>query len=129
MQVYLLTAVGCGMVAAAAGCSSFGSGVKGSSFKGPLVALMPTAGLEAGISGMSKGAGLGGAEVSAAVVPVAGTSLGFVAVSLGASAEGVWASAAFGGTGAVAPTGSGAEKQHVSLWVSLRHIGKSALAA
>jgi hypothetical protein len=102
--LYLLAGVGSGTVAAAeaaaaAGCSSLGSGLKGSSFNGPLVALMPAAGLEAGISGMSRGAGFGGTAASAVVV--AGTSVG-------ASVEVVWASAAVGGAGTVAPTGSGA---------------------
>jgi hypothetical protein len=101
-SLYLLAGVGSGTVAAAAaaaGCSSLGSGLKGSSFNGPLVALMPAAGLEAGISGMSRGAGFGGTAASAVVV--AGTSVG-------ASVEVVWASAAVGGAGTVAPTGSGA---------------------
>jgi hypothetical protein len=109
-SLYLLAGVGSGTVAAAeaaaAGCSSLGSGLKGSSFNGPLVALMPAAGLEAGISGMSRGAGFGGTAASAVVV--AGTSVGLAEESVGASVEGVWASAAVGGAGTVAPTGSGA---------------------
>lgn len=55
------------MGAGATGCSSRGSAPKGSSLSGPLVALIPAAGLGAGISGISSVVGLEGAEVSVAV--------------------------------------------------------------
>jgi hypothetical protein len=99
-----------GVGAGATGFSSLGSALNGSSFKGPLVALMPAAGLDAGSSGMSTGAGFDGAAAS--VVVVLGTSAGFVAALVGASVEDVGAEAAVGGTGAVAPTGSGAENRN-----------------
>jgi hypothetical protein len=64
---------------------------------------MPTAGLEAGISGKTRGVD------ASAVVVVVGASAGFVAASVGASVEDACAEAAFGGAGTVAPAGSGAE--------------------
>jgi hypothetical protein len=88
-----------------------GSAPKGSSFNGPLVALMPAAGLEVGMFGMSKGSGLGGAAVSTDVDGV-GAVAGFVASSAWTLDEVVWASVAVGGTGAVAPAGSGAKSRN-----------------
>jgi hypothetical protein len=73
---------------------------------------------------MSSAAGLDGSEAPADVV-VVGASAGFVAASVGASVEVVGAEAAVGGTGAVAPAGSGAENRIVSPWVSLRDLGNS----
>lgn len=74
---------------------------------GPLVALMPSAGFDAGIWGMSKASGLGAA--GSAVVVAVGASAGVDAASAaGALVAGVCAEAAVWGTGAAAPAGSGA---------------------
>jgi hypothetical protein len=85
---YFSAGVGCGavevVVAGAAGCSALGSAPNGSSLRGPLVALMPAAGLDAGTSGKSIGAAFGGAAES---VEAADTSVSFASTSLGASAE------------------------------------------
>jgi hypothetical protein len=116
-MLYLSAGVGCvvGVAAGtgATGCSSLGSAPKGSSLSGPLVALMPAAGFEAGISGISRGAGFGGAAAS---VDVPGVSTGFASASLGASVVDVWAEAAFGGAGATAPAGSGADRRGSSVY-------------
>jgi hypothetical protein len=95
-----------GVGAGATGCSCLGSAPKGSSFNGPLVALIPAAGLEAGIDGMSRGGAAGSVDED-----VVGTSVDLVAPA-GASVEDVWAEAALGGAGTVAPTGSGAESRN-----------------
>jgi hypothetical protein len=102
-----------GVGAGATGCSCLGSAPKGSSFNGPLVALMPAAGFEAGMVGISKDSGLGGAAVSTDVDAVgAEAGVGFVTSLAWASDEVVWAVVAVGGTGAVAPAGSGAKNRN-----------------
>jgi hypothetical protein len=97
-----------GVGTGAAASSFFGSALNGSSFNGPLVALMPAADFAAGISDISGSAAFGGAAVSAAA---AGVSTGLVSASLGASGVAVCAEAALGGAGTAAPAGSGAERQ------------------
>jgi hypothetical protein len=99
------TAAAAGVGAGAAGCSAFGSVLKSKSSPiGPLVALMPGAGLDVGITGGSSGAaGVGAGAVS---VGFASTALGSDAVD----AAGSWEAAAVGGAGAVAPAGSGPRK-------------------
>jgi hypothetical protein len=110
----LVAAGAAGVGAGATGCSCLGSAPKGSSFNGPLVALMPVAGFAAGMVGISRASGLAGAAVSADVDGV-GAPAGLVASSVWATDGVVCASAAVGGTGAVAPAGSGAKRVIVSL--------------
>lgn len=101
-----------GDAAVALGAAGFGTGATGTSSLvsvpkfgtspiGPLVALMPVAGLLTGIVGKSWGA--------------AAASVVFASVFVGVSVAEGWAEAAVGGAGAVAPAGSGAEKQKMSV--------------
>jgi hypothetical protein len=89
--IYFSTGVGCGALVAvgtaeagagALGCSSLGTGLKGSSFNGPLVALMPAAGLEAGISGMSRDVVVAGAGASAGADGADKSVAGFAVASV-----------------------------------------------
>jgi hypothetical protein len=91
-------ALGCSLAASSTGLSSLKLGSWG---RGPLVALMPLAGLLLGAVGSSTGAG----EVVDWVV-VAGASAVLVSVSLGTSG----AEATVEDVGATALAGSGAER-------------------
>lgn len=72
-------------VAGATACSCLASEPKsGSSNRGPLVALMPAAGLLAGIVGKSKGA-----AGAVSVVVVVGASVALASASTGAAVAGV----------------------------------------
>ncbi|KAF2242207.1 hypothetical protein BU26DRAFT_156823 [Trematosphaeria pertusa] len=99
-------AAGAGAGAAAAGSSSFSK--SGRSVIGPLVALMPGAGL-GGIDAGSEAVGAG------AGVVVAGVSVAFASAGFGSDGAvvGCCASAAVGGGGATAPAGSGAETKNM----------------